>query len=96
VYYGFVIPKNKCVKKTTQIGLGLRILEGGYLHLILSFQDEEFRTMLRAGERMEFWYGHWFDLSIVNENLDEAFEEVARAVRRIDQDAQWVPASWVQ
>ena len=98
-------------------------------------QDEEFRTMIRAGERMEFWYGHWFDCTVVNEDLDHAFEEVnyssnfqadvsgcsfywtmelssflmltngnhyynvfqvAKAIRRLDQDAQWVPASWVQ
>ena len=39
-------------------------------------QDEEFRTMIRAGERMEFWYGHWFDCTVVNEDLDHAFEEV--------------------
>ena len=32
--------------------------------------------MLRAGERMEFWYGHWFDCTVVNEDLDQAFEEV--------------------
>ena len=40
------------------------------------FQDEEFRTMIRAGERMEFWYGHWFDCTVVNEDVDQAFEEV--------------------
>jgi len=61
-----------------------------------AFTDEEFRTMIRAGERMEFWYGHWFDCTVVNEDLDHAFEEVAKAIRRLDQDAQWVPASWVQ
>ncbi len=59
-------------------------------------QDEEFRAMLRAGERMEFWYGHWFDLTVVNDELDRAFAEVARAVHRMDQDAQWVPEAWVQ
>ena len=32
--------------------------------------------MLRAGERMEFWYGHWFDCTVVNEDVDQAFEEV--------------------
>ena len=32
--------------------------------------------MIRAGERMEFWYGHWFDCTVVNEDVDQAFEEV--------------------
>ena len=35
--------------------------------------------MIRAGERMEFWYGHWFDCTVVNEDLDHAFEEVNSA-----------------
>jgi hypothetical protein len=52
--------------------------------------------MIRAGEKINFLYGHWFDLTIVNEDLTMAFEELVRAVRRLDQDAQWVPASWVQ
>ena len=45
-------------------------------HMYSVSQDEEFRTMIRAGERMEFWYGHWFDCTVVNEDLDHAFEEV--------------------
>jgi hypothetical protein len=52
--------------------------------------------MILAGEKIEALYGHWFDLAIVNEDLTLAFEELVRAVRRLDQDAQWVPASWVQ
>ena len=52
--------------------------------------------MLKAGERIERLYGHWFDLTIINEDLNIAFEQLVRAVRRLDQDAHWVPASWVQ
>jgi len=61
-----------------------------------SFTDEEFKEMLIAGQRIEFLYGHWFDLEIVNDDLLGAFESLVRAIRRLDQDAQWVPASWVQ
>merc|ERR1719412_1857185 len=61
-----------------------------------SFTDEEFHAMLRAGERIEKLYGHWFDLTVVNEDLNIAFEQLVRAIRRLDQDAHWVPASWVQ
>ena len=47
-------------------------------------------------ELQEFLYGHWFDLELVNDDLAGCFESLVRAVRRLDQDAQWVPASWVQ
>ena len=53
-------------------------------------------TMIKAGEKIERLYGHWFDLTILNEDLTKAFEELAKAVQRLDQDAQWVPAAWVQ
>ena len=59
-------------------------------------QDEEFTTMIKAGQKIERLYGHWFDLTILNEDLTKAFEELAKAVQRLDQDAQWVPAAWVQ
>jgi hypothetical protein len=60
------------------------------------FQDEEFSTMIQAGDKIEHLYGHWFDMTIVNEELTAAFEHLVKAVRRLDQDAQWVPVSWVQ
>ena len=61
-----------------------------------SFTDDEFREMLSSAQRIEFLYGHWFDLEIVNDDLLGAFESLVRSIRRLDQDAQWVPASWVQ
>ena len=61
-----------------------------------SFTDDEFREMISAGNRIEFLYGHWFDLELVNDDLGGCLESLVRAVRRLDQDAQWVPASWVQ
>merc|ERR1719412_2593387 len=61
-----------------------------------SFTDEEFHAMLKSGERIENLYEHWFDLCIINEDLNLAFEQLVRAIRRLDQDAHWVPASWVQ
>ncbi len=41
--------------------------------------------MIRAGERMEFWYGHWFDAVVENEQVEECFDQVARHVHRLDQ-----------
>ncbi len=52
--------------------------------------------MIRAGEKMDFWNGHWFDFTVVNDDLEACFAEAARAVHRLDQDAQWVPEAWVQ
>ena len=61
-----------------------------------SFTDEEFRDMVTAGARIEHLYGHYCDTVIVNDDLIAAFETLIRTIRRIDQDAFWVPVSWVQ
>ena len=61
-----------------------------------SFTDDEFKEMIEAGNRIEFLYGHWFDLELVNDDLGGCLESLVRGIRRLDQDAQWVPASWVQ
>ena len=33
------------------------------------FQDDEFDTMIKAGEKIERLYAHWFDMVIENEDL---------------------------
>lgn len=52
--------------------------------------------MITAGSRIEYLYGHFADTVIINDDLIGAFETLIRSIRRLDQDAFWVPASWVQ
>jgi hypothetical protein len=49
-----------------------------------------------SAARIEYLYGHWFDESIENADLSVAFEQLVRAVQRLESEPQWVPASWVQ
>ncbi|XP_046391172.1 MAGUK p55 subfamily member 7 isoform X7 [Ischnura elegans] len=60
------------------------------------FTDEEFLEIIHSGERIEFLYGHWFDETIVNADLSTAFEQLVRAVAKVETEPLWVPASWVQ
>ncbi|XP_069679154.1 MAGUK p55 subfamily member 7 isoform X5 [Periplaneta americana] len=60
------------------------------------FTDEEFHEMLHSSERIEFLYGHLFDEVIENADLSAAFEQLVRAVNRVETEPLWVPASWVQ
>lgn len=60
------------------------------------FQDDEFNEILRSAERIEFLYSHLFDEVIVNADLSAAFEQLVRAVHRVESEPLWVPASWVQ
>lgn len=67
-----------------------------YLTCPPSFQDDEFNEILRSAERIEFLYSHLFDEVIVNADLSAAFEQLVRAVHRVESEPLWVPASWVQ
>ncbi|TSK34750.1 MAGUK p55 subfamily member 6 [Bagarius yarrelli] len=40
-------------------------------------------------------YSHYFDLTIVNDNLDKAFEKLQAAVEQLCTEPQWVPVNWV-
>ncbi|XP_052121908.1 MAGUK p55 subfamily member 7 isoform X5 [Frankliniella occidentalis] len=60
------------------------------------FTDDEFKEILQSAERIEFLYSHLFDEIIVNADLSAAFEQLVRAVNRVENEPLWVPASWVQ
>ncbi|KAI5735141.1 hypothetical protein M8J77_014757 [Diaphorina citri] len=61
-----------------------------------AFTDDEFHDIIRVAKRIQFLYHHWFDEVIVNEDLGVAFEQLLRAVERVETEPSWVPASWVQ
>lgn len=65
-------------------------------YIFTIFQDDEFTEILRSAERIEFLYSHLFDEVIVNADLSAAFEQLVRAVNRVENEPLWVPASWVQ
>nr|CAD7403264.1 unnamed protein product [Timema cristinae] len=60
------------------------------------FTDDEFNEMIHSSKRIEFLYSHLFDEVIVNADLSSAFEQLVRAVNRVETESLWVPASWVQ
>ncbi|XP_071943645.1 MAGUK p55 subfamily member 7-like isoform X2 [Antedon mediterranea] len=61
-----------------------------------SFTDEEFMDMIESGTRMEANYGHYFDCTIVNEDLTTAYNELIATAMRIEREPQWVPSSWMR
>lgn len=61
----------------------------------LDFQDVELREMVDKAREMEETYGHYFDKTIVNTDLERTFDELRSAIDKLDSEAQWVPAFWV-
>ncbi|XP_032220164.2 MAGUK p55 subfamily member 7 isoform X2 [Nematostella vectensis] len=60
------------------------------------FKDEDLHDMIKAGEVLEQEYGHVFDLTIVNDDLDNAFNQLRNALNRVATQPMWVPIEWTQ
>ncbi|XP_031441971.1 MAGUK p55 subfamily member 6b isoform X2 [Clupea harengus] len=57
--------------------------------------DVDLRKTVEESARIQRAYSHYFDLTIVNDNLDHAFEKLQAAVDKLCTEPQWVPVNWV-
>lgn len=57
--------------------------------------DSELLRIIEESERLQQAYGHYFDLSLVNTDLDKTFQELQAALEKLRTEPQWVPVSWV-
>ena len=62
----------------------------------MCFQSAELHEMVDKAREMEEIYGHYFDKTIVNTDLERTFDELRQVIEKLDVEAQWVPAFWVQ
>lgn len=58
-------------------------------------QENDLKKTVDESARIRRAYAHYFDLTIVNNNLDKAFDALQDAVARLFVEPQWVPVSWV-
>ncbi|XP_068193868.1 MAGUK p55 subfamily member 2-like isoform X2 [Antennarius striatus] len=57
--------------------------------------DEELHRTCDESAKLQAAYGHYFDLSIINDNLDETYRTVKAALETVSKNPQWVPVTWV-
>ncbi|XP_063072631.1 MAGUK p55 subfamily member 2b isoform X2 [Engraulis encrasicolus] len=57
--------------------------------------DSELKRTVDESERIKSAYGHYFDFTIVNDNLEGAYRGLRGALERLTSEYQWVPVSWV-
>lgn len=58
-------------------------------------QETDLKKTVDESARIKRAYSHYFDLTIVNDNLDKAFEKLQAAVEQLCTEPQWVPVNWV-
>uniref|UniRef100_A0AAR2LSV4 Membrane palmitoylated protein 2 n=1 Tax=Pygocentrus nattereri TaxID=42514 RepID=A0AAR2LSV4_PYGNA len=57
--------------------------------------DVDLKKTVDESSRIQRAYRHYFDLTIVNDNLDAAFEKLQAALDKLCMEPQWVPVNWV-
>ncbi|XP_018403562.1 PREDICTED: uncharacterized protein LOC108780369 isoform X2 [Cyphomyrmex costatus] len=60
-----------------------------------SFKEEELKDIIEKAREMEDKYGHLFDMLIVNNDTDRAYNQLLSEINSLEREPQWVPASWV-
>ena len=63
--------------------------------LKLNFKDGSLERLVRESDLLKQTYGHFFDMSIVNNDIEETIRILQRTVNNLCTQAQWVPVSWV-
>lgn len=59
------------------------------------FQDEELKETIEKAREMEEQYGHYFDLIIINQDVDRAYHQLLHEINMLEREPQWVPAAWL-
>ncbi|EDO47352.1 predicted protein [Nematostella vectensis] len=84
----------KCLYGTSVDSIKRVIRTGKMCILKVQPKDEDLHDMIKAGEVLEQEYGHVFDLTIVNDDLDNAFNQLRNALNRVATQPMWVPIEW--
>ncbi|XP_015182227.1 PREDICTED: MAGUK p55 subfamily member 5-A isoform X2 [Polistes dominula] len=61
-----------------------------------SFKEEELKDIIEKAREMEDKYGHLFDMIIINNDTDRAYNQLLTEINSLEREPQWVPASWIQ
>ncbi|XP_077175273.1 MAGUK p55 subfamily member 4 isoform X2 [Paroedura picta] len=90
-YIIFIKPSSvSCMKQSRK---NARIITDYYVNM--KFKEEDLQEMEESAKKMEVQFGQFFDHVIVNDNLEEACTQLLTAVRRAQDEPQWVPATWI-
>ncbi|XP_072301016.1 peripheral plasma membrane protein CASK isoform X9 [Eucyclogobius newberryi] len=60
-----------------------------------SLPDESLQRLQKESEILQKTYAHYFDQTIINNEIDETIRHLEEAVDLVCTSSQWVPVSWV-
>ncbi|XP_057335332.1 uncharacterized protein LOC130674055 isoform X5 [Microplitis mediator] len=61
-----------------------------------NYKEDELKDIIEKARDMEDKYGHLFDMIIINNDTDRAYNQLLTEINSLEREPQWVPATWVQ
>ncbi|NXV58645.1 MPP2 protein, partial [Molothrus ater] len=62
---------------------------------VLGGQEADAQRTVEESSRIQRGYGHYFDLSLTNDDLERTFGRLREAMEHLRVQPQWVPVTWV-
>lgn len=54
------------------------------------------KEIIEKARDMEDKYGHYFDMIIINNDMERAYHELLHEVNKVEREPQWIPSSWIR
>ncbi|KAK8389162.1 hypothetical protein O3P69_020855 [Scylla paramamosain] len=59
------------------------------------YEEDDFKRTMEESAKLQRAYDKYFDLVIVNNDLNDTLNQIVEAVNRLATEPQWVPVTWV-
>ncbi|CAH1134855.1 unnamed protein product [Ceutorhynchus assimilis] len=89
-----VEPQALKVLRTAEFAPYVVFIAAPQLQNIADF-DGSLERLAKESEMLKQAYGHYFDLIIVNNDIDETIGALETAIEKVQTTPQWIPVSWV-
>ncbi|XP_063538298.1 protein PALS1 isoform X5 [Cydia strobilella] len=61
-----------------------------------AFKEDELKEIIATARDMELRWGHLFDMIIINNDTQRAYQQLLNEVNSLEREPQWVPAHWLK
>lgn len=51
--------------------------------------------IIDKGREIEELYGHYFDITIRNSDMDKTYQELYETIQKVQNEENWVPSCWL-
>ena len=58
-------------------------------------QEDDFKRTMEESAKLQRAYDKYYDLVIINNDLNDTYNQILEAIERLSTEPQWVPVTWV-